>query len=335
MARRAKGEGTIIRLKSGRYQARYKGKSKNARTKSEALRALLKIKEEAEKKDCRETVSEAVRALFTRRAGNYSEATEKRLKSTIRRHIDGERAVSSITPEEIERHLEDLVKEGYAMSSVKKVRDAWQMIMKEAGREMYINLPRKKERREVHIYSKEELAYFVKEALRENAAGDPVHRYGRGLVLILYTGLRAGELAALEKEDITPEGIRVTKTMVGVDIQDHPKSSAGVRIIPINQEARPLLSCIPLRTAGGRHVDPVHLSKAFEVIRENAGLKKYKGSACHILRDCFASYLYEACGDLLTVSKILGHSSIRVTEKYYVAVTEQKKRAAIEKLSIL
>jgi integrase len=55
----------------------------------------------------------------------------------------------------------------------------------------------------------------------------------------------------------------------------------------------------------------------------------------HDARHSFVSWAHEAGIDIPTISKLVGHSSTRVTEQIYLHVFEQKKRDAVEKLDAL
>jgi len=52
-----------------------------------------------------------------------------------------------------------------------------------------------------------------------------------------------------------------------------------------------------------------------------------KGLRFHDLRHSFASRLIEAGVDIITVRDLLGHSSVKLTERYTHSNSEQKRRA--------
>ena len=45
-----------------------------------------------------------------------------------------------------------------------------------------------------------------------------------------------------------------------------------------------------------------------------------------MFRHSFATYLWDACGDVYEVKEILGHSSIKTTERYVHASFERQKK---------
>ena len=52
----------------------------------------------------------------------------------------------------------------------------------------------------------------------------------------------------------------------------------------------------------------------------------------HTLRATFACHLIQQGVDFYTVSKLLGHHSVKMTEKYYLALDLDKAREAVERL---
>ena len=94
----------------------------------------------------------------------------------------------------------------------------------------------------VFPYEKDEQEKLVT-AFTEEKNGRLRFRYGWGAVLVLETGLRAGEALALEWSDIDEEKwtLKVTKNMVRVDgkntVQRTTKTESGKRMIPLNDRA--------------------------------------------------------------------------------------------------
>lgn len=114
----------------------------------------------------------------------------------------------------------------------------------------------------------------------------------------LYTGCRRGEILALRSEDIGADAITIragnTKTL-------------KTRTVPIIAPVRPWLASIPLPlTAEG-------LKTGFRRAREAAGMPEVH---FHDLRHSCATLILAAGADLYTVAKVLGHSTIRMTERY-------------------
>jgi len=68
----------------------------------------------------------------------------------------------------------------------------------------------------------------------------------------------------------------------------------------------------------------VEVGKAFRSACRRAGIK---GVRFHDLRHTFASRLLARGADIITVRDLLGHSSVKLTERYTHSGGEQKRRA--------
>ena len=168
-------------------------------------------------------------------------------------------------------------------------------------------------------------------AFTEEKNGKPRLRYGWGCVLILETGLRAGEALALEWSDIDEDRrlLKVSKNMVRVDgknlVQRTTKTASGKRTIPLNARAMEAVYHLKEQAAHGctfvfATQSGIHLSyrnllatmeKACEVACvEHRGL--------HALRHSFASNLYARGVEVKIISKLLGHASVEITYNRYI-----------------
>lgn len=117
--------------------------------------------------------------------------------------------------------------------------------------------------------------------------------------IALFTGCRRGELLKIVEADIGPEDITVragnTKTL-------------KTRTVPIVAPLRPWLRYLPLAiTFEG-------LKSGFQRARVAAGMPHV---TFHDLRRSCATLMIQAGVDLYVVSKLLGHSSVAVTQSRY------------------
>lgn len=126
------------------------------------------------------------------------------------------------------------------------------------------------------------------------------------LILLANTGLRASELCGLKWDSVEPQLTRIT--VIG---------KGKVRVIPLNQNCREVLLKYPREL--GTHIN--FLPKSRHVlctlvhrIGERANIKANP----HALRHLFATELLRKGVPIAFVSKILGHSSIAITEKCYI-----------------
>ncbi len=182
----------------------------------------------------------------------------------------------------------------------------------------------------VFPYEKDEQEKLVA-AFTEEKNGKLRFRYGWGAVLILETGLRAGEALALEWGDIDEEKrtLKVTKNMVRVDgkntVQRTTKTESGKRTIPLNGRAMEAVRYLKeQRTVGcpfvfatqtGKYLSYRNLLAVMEKACEAAGVE-HRG--LHALRHSFASNLYARGVEVKIISKLLGHASVEITYNRYI-----------------
>jgi integrase len=129
----------------------------------------------------------------------------------------------------------------------------------------------------------------------------------------LLTGARRGEICKIEKEDIGRDAILLragnTKTL-------------KTRSVPIFPALRPWLKHLPLK------VSAEGIKTGFQRARTAAGMEHVN---FHDFRHSCASILVGLGVDLYTVSKILGHSTVKTTERY-AHLQMKAQRAALGKL---
>lgn len=139
----------------------------------------------------------------------------------------------------------------------------------------------------------------------------------------LQTGMRPEEVFGAEWPDFDFENDEITVRHGGEVITKSRKE----RIIPITKKLKAHL--LPLRKDSGRCFDSTNYKHDFPKLMETAGLKGIKFKH---LRHTFASHLLMSGVDIYTVSQLLGHSSVKVTEEHYIHLTKDHKKAAIERL---
>ena len=168
-------------------------------------------------------------------------------------------------------------------------------------------------------------------AFTEENNGKLRFRYGWGCVLILETGLRAGEALALEWGDVDEEKrtLKVNKNLVRVDgkntVQRSTKTESGRRTIPLNSraleavqhlKAQQVAGCpYAFATQSGKHLCYRNLLAIMEKACEAAGVE-HRG--LHALRHSFASNLYARGVEVKIISKLLGHASVEITYNRYI-----------------
>jgi integrase len=147
------------------------------------------------------------------------------------------------------------------------------------------------------------------------------------LIVALHTGMRKSEILNLRwsQVDLKKKLIKVENTKSG-------KS----RFININSELSCLLPSLKKKNKEREFVftNPVtgkpfvDLKRAFKTACEEAGIS---GLRFHDLRHTFASRLVENGVDLITVKDLLGHSTVKMTERY-THPNQNLKKDAVEAL---
>lgn len=162
----------------------------------------------------------------------------------------------------------------------------------------------------------------------------------KGILICLYTGLRIGELLALEWTDIdfSKEELSITKTCFdGKDkngmfcrITNTPKTDTSIRVIPIPKKLIPILKDMKksaknqyLISDSEKTLAVRSYQRSFERLLIKLGIPK-KGF--HALRHTFATRALEVGVDVKTLSEILGHKNANVTlQRYAHSMPEHKK----------
>jgi integrase len=140
------------------------------------------------------------------------------------------------------------------------------------------------------------------------------------IVVGLKAGLRLGELLALRWEDVdlVKGQIRV-KRSVTRGIVTTPKSRKsrevplGVEAIAALKDARHLKGELVFSNADGRMLTKGETRHPLRRAYRRAGLRQI---GWHVLRHSYASHLTMRGAPLKVVQELLGHSTIRMTEKY-------------------
>ena len=299
--------------------------------------------------------------------------TYDRLEATAKHHIYpeiGDRVVSTIKSADIKQILNDRMQKGCAYTTVKKIHNllneyfrylmqqefiqknpmqSTQMIKKSnfmasQGKE---NLPTNET---VTVFTPEEIDKFKSEALSVFSNGKRKYQQAGAYILMLNTGIRAGEALGLLNSDIDIEnrvmhlnrGVKEISKRDGVTAEKGRevkvgklKSATSKRDVPLNDTAIEMI--LDLRKEfyfgenaplipdeNGNFTKPVNFRKRFYRVLKASGIE-IKG--LHSLRHTFATNLVNGIkqpdGTIKSltprqVADLLGHSTSEITERYYV-----------------
>jgi len=148
-------------------------------------------------------------------------------------------------------------------------------------------------------------------------APDPFRVRDRAILELLYsTGARVSELAALDLDEVTDNGLIRVRGKGSKERMVPVGSYAAAALENYLRRVRPGLvkrasPAVFLNKLGGR----LSRQSIWEII-QRAGLRCGLEVSPHTLRHCFATHLIEGGADVRVVQELLGHSSVATTQIY-------------------
>lgn len=172
-----------------------------------------------------------------------------------------------------------------------------------------------------------------------------------GILLCCYTGLRIGELCALQWKDINCESglLHIRKTMQRVTDYENgkpvskimvtpPKTKRSVRDIPISPAIYDLLNQYReedeqylIMGSKTHYAEPRTVQYRFQSILKQCRIETFN---FHMLRHVFATRCIILGFDINSLSELLGHSSVQVTMSRYVHSSNERKRSLMEQFQL-
>ena len=182
--------------------------------------------------------------------------------------------------------------------------------------------------------------------LEEAALAD---KDGLAVMLALYTGMRIGEICALCWEDIdfaagTLYVHRTIQRIINPPDKDSKttvtfgtaKSVHSNRSVPLTAKLASLLEAEKTKSDSeyvvscrGNFAEPRIVRYRYERILKRSGIRPIH---FHGLRHTFATRCLETGMDVASLSRILGHGSVKMTLDIYAGATMEHKAASIQKL---
>lgn len=393
--RRENGTGNITKRKDGRWVGRYDTgltnedgkriiKSVYGRSEQEAKRKLREVRDTFKSTTPSSVQKSIVKDFMTTwlttvKKNDLKPTSYDRLESTLNKDvfpIIGNMQVHNVTSDHIQDMISKLRDNGRGYSTIKKAYDAvnscfkWALLSKPPKVQynpcLGVKIPKKKtfpnSNQKVKFFTQEEAQRLIAQALScwENG----VRRYPLGafVPLVINTGLRMGELLALQwdrdidfetKQLTVHTGMSIVKdrtkdkddgskpTYVLVE-QDTVKSDAGQdRTIDLNNAAITALEDLKkvtgqytnvMTTRNGTIVMPRQLDQMFRRIQTAAGFDEEHIYGVHSLRHTFATLLIYNGIDIKIISKLMGHSDVSTTYNTYIHVIREQQAKAVQSI---
>ncbi len=372
--KRKNGEGTVRLRKDGRWEGRVvvgyddKGlpKTKNvlAKTKSECVEKLKALQATitpptTEKVKADMTLEAWARFWYpTYRKPAIRPSSQRDYEGLMENHIFpklGQRPLNKLTAQDFQQFFHwmktdgrlrerDRYGPGLSDGMVHCCYGLCYSIMEKAAEERLIpkipvaecKVPRGKPR-EMKLLTREELQRLLIQAKAEG--------YYEIFLLELTTGLRLGELAGLQWDDLnfkTGE-LRIKRQVQRIGgelVATEPKTKATIRSVILPEPVVTVFRGYKMTVTSkwmfpspkkveDSPRDPGSIRSRLYKILDHAGCKRIR---FHDLRHAFATNSLAAGMDIKTLSAIIGHASSATTLNTYAHITDDMKRAAAEKI---
>lgn len=279
----------------------------------------------------------------------------KKYYESILRNRLGSKYISDIRGEHVQKLYNDLVKEEYALSSIKIVSAVLNGCMQQALRNGLIErnpvklaeLPRQTEKNTREAMTKEQQALFM-----EYAKDSYLYNF---FAVMLRTGMRNGEMRGLKYTDIDKKKnvIHVQRTLKYIEgqgyMEDTPKTKTSKRDIPLTAATLQLLEnqrkfwgfkvekmdrylfCNEDGEALSRDRVKAELGRIIKQI--HAAGHDFPYITPHVFRHTFATRAIEAGMQPQVLKTILGHSSLAMTMDLYSHVLPETRAQEMEKIA--
>lgn len=246
-----------------------------------------------------------------------------------------------------------LQKDGLSIKTVRDILTVLRSILKYVSsqfpkfyRGTEITCP-KETRKDVSVLSLEEQRMFTNYLLTDTDCCK------FGVLLMLFSGMRIGELCALKWEnidtklgtvrisstlqrlhDLSSDGEKCTKIIIGT-----PKSNTSVRTVPMTEWLTGLCRRFAVDNADAyiltgkeNYMEPRTLQYRIKKYTKECGLE---GVHAHTLRHTFATRAVEVGFEIKSLSEILGHATTSITLERYVHSSMELKRKNMDKLAAI
>lgn len=350
--RREKGTGSITRTPNGKFKGAIcigngKRVSKTCDTRQEVEQFFNKVRGTDIKYFTPTTIEEYWEHFIELKENVYRESTLNGIKHFYNKHVVGSKLAKTkfydLTTQDINRYFLGLASHGYATTTLTRWIKNFKTILETAVYEGYLDTNpmstkgairtiKGKPRRHIRTFSSEEVSKLLNKKTLSTKLPLVYQIY---IVIGMITGARPQEILALTKEDVTENCVNFNKSLgFRGKLQDGMKTQdSSYRIVPIDKEryGKWLVSNIKRLPKDNIFYSFKSQYGYMSVDNVNVRFKKYThvvlGREHHLydMRHTFATLLItEKHVDVMRVSKLMGHSSIETTLKYYTHSTDNR-----------
>lgn len=290
--------------------------------------------------------------------GKIKNATFTRNEQIFNRHFSelGTRDITTITSEEFSNFLEEQISRyGLGARAFSNLKSICRGFLKRAKKRCLISWSIDLVLSELDI-SEREFKKTVKDDSEEIFYDDEMtaimdycycHRDDiccLGVALMFATGMRVGEVVALEVFDIAESTVTVTKSEtkyrdeIGIvyEVADYPKTPAGVRKVIVPDKYQWVLDALRSQKkegyafvgSGGKRLHTQAIRKRVTQICKALRIPE---RSPHKIRKTYGSILLDSGVDSKFIEKQMGHTDVMCTENYY----HRDRRGVDQKRDIL
>lgn len=288
---------------------------------TERQRLMKEVKLSPQEKAARTTLKDAIEITYNAKWKNNKDATGTYRKAQRLLELIGNIPVGQITEETVDTLIKSLEATKIEGATINRYQATIKTILKQMKQPADIFTPFKESKGRIRVVSKDEEITLLK-LLR--AIEKPVYHETADLVeCLLDTGCRLSEMLDLLYQDIDYSANHIR---IWINKGDRPRS------IPMTSRVKAILLA---RQQSDKPftITKYQADKCWAWVRKQMGLDGDGDYVIHACRHTCASRLVNAGVDLYVVKEWLGHSTIKITERY-AHLDPGKLAQAVEVLEI-